>query len=377
MLAEIDLNDYWKKYVTEMASKAEIQINGPNPWDIKVKNNSFYKLVVQEGSLGLGESYIESWWDCDELDVLFTKLLRSEATNYQPITLPLIFQSLLRRIINPQSKARAKIVGKEHYDLGNDLFSVILDPYMQYSCGYWKNASSLEEAQVAKLKLICEKLELKPNMSLLDIGCGWGGLAKFAASKYGVSVYGVTISAEQVELARKNCYGLDVKIELKDYRFLDGKFDRIVSVGMFEHVGPQNYSDYFEVVDNNLKSDGLFLLHTIGSNKTDCNLDPWFEKYIFPNGCLPSPQHISSSSEGVFIIEDWHNFGSDYDKTLMEWKKRFESSWHILSNKYSENFRRMFLYYLCSSAGASRARDIQLWQIIFTRGKLGSVKAPR
>ena len=309
MLAEIDLNDYWKKYVTEMASKAEIQINGPNPWDIKVKNNSFYKLVVQEGSLGLGESYIESWWDCDELDVLFTKLLRSEATNYQPITLPLIFQSLLRRIINPQSKARAKIVGKEHYDLGNDLFSVILDPYMQYSCGYWKNASSLEEAQVAKLKLICEKLELKPNMSLLDIGCGWGG--------------------------------------------------------------------YFEVVDNNLKSDGLFLLHTIGSNKTDCNLDPWFEKYIFPNGCLPSPQHISSSSEGVFIIEDWHNFGSDYDKTLMEWKKRFESSWHILSNKYSENFRRMFLYYLCSSAGAFRARDIQLWQIIFTRGKLGGVKAPR
>jgi cyclopropane-fatty-acyl-phospholipid synthase len=244
----------------------------------------------------------------------------------------------------------------------------MLDPQMQYSCAYWKDAERLEDAQIAKLRLICEKLQLKPGMRVLDIGCGWGGLAQFMAQNYAVSVVGVTISAEQQKHAQQRCLGLDVDIRLQDYRDLNDQFDRIVSVGMFEHVGPKNYDTYFTVVDRNLKPDGLFLLHTIGSRRTDHNVDPWIDRYIFPNGCLPSVRQIANASESHFVMEDWHNFGADYDKTLMAWHERFLASWPEIADNYSERFKRMFSYYLNACAGAFRARDIQLWQVVFSRG---------
>lgn len=268
-------------------------------------------------------------------------------------------------------------MGKEHYDLGNDLFSRMLDPYMQYSCAYWKDADNTEAAQQAKLKMICEKLHLKPGMRVLDIGCGWGGLSQYLATHYGASVVGVTISAEQQKMAQERCAGLDVEILLEDYRDLNDQFDRIVSVGMFEHVGPKNYNTYFEVVDRNLKPDGLFLLHTIGSKKTDHNVDPWINKYIFPNGCLPSVRQIACASEPHFIMEDWHNFGADYDTTLMAWYERFLAAWPEIADNYSERFKRMFTYYLNACAGAFRARDIQLWQVVFSRGVEHGLRVPR
>lgn len=283
----------------------------------------------------------------------------------------------LFRIVNLQSRKRAWIVGKEHYDLGNDLFALMLDPFMQYSCGYWKETESLAIAQQQKLKLICEKLRLKKGMTLLDIGCGWGGLAAYAAEHYGVKVTGVTISAEQQRLAQLRCAGLDIEILLQDYRDLNQQFDRIVSVGMFEHVGPKNYDTYFQVVNNTLKPDGIFLLHTIGSNKTDVNVDPWINKYIFPNGCLPSVLQIAQASEPWFVMEDWHNFGCDYDKTLMAWHERFLSSWYLLEGDYSLRFKNMFSYYLNACAGAFRARNIQLWQVVFTHGVTGGMQVPR
>lgn len=183
----------------------------------------------------------------------------------------------------------------------------MLDPAMQYSCAYWKQADTLEQAQQDKLHLICEKLQLRPGMTLLDIGCGWGGLAAYAARRYGVRVHGVTISAEQQKLAAARCQGLEVQILLQDYRDLHARYDRIVSVGMFEHVGPKNYDAYFAVARRNLKDDGLFLLHTIGANHTTPDVDPWINKYIFPNGCLPSLRHIADASEARFVMEDWHN----------------------------------------------------------------------
>lgn len=253
----------------------------------------------------------------------------------------------------------------------------MLDPYMQYSCGYWKDATTLEAAQEAKLDMICRKLELKPGMTLLDIGCGWGGLSEFAARHYGVSVHGVTISAEQQKMAQERCKDLDVTILLQDYRDLNLSFDRIVSVGMFEHVGPKNYATYFDVVARNLKPDGLFLLHTIGSNHTDLNVDPWIDKYIFPNGCLPSVMHIAQTSEPHFVMEDWHNFGVDYDTTLMAWYERFLESWPQLESNYDERFKRMFTYYLNACAGAFRSRDIQLWQVVFSRGIDGGLRVAR
>jgi len=377
-IEEVSLGDnQWYRIVQEMLSKADIQINGSHPWDIQVLNPEFFKRVMQEGSLGLGESYMDGWWECERLDIFFQRVLKAHLDQQ----LPHHFRDTLRvaaaRLTNLQSRKRAWIVGKEHYDLGNDLFTRMLDPFMQYSCGYWKEAETLEQAQQAKLQMICEKLQLEPGMSLLDIGCGWGGLAEYAARNFGVKVFGVTISAEQQKLAQQRCEGLDVTVLLQDYRDLNQQFDRIVSVGMFEHVGPKNYATYFEVVDRNLKPDGLFLLHTIGANRTNDNVDAWINKYIFPNGCLPSVLHIAQASEPHFVMEDWHNIGADYDLTLMAWYQRFLAAWPELAEKYGERFKRMFTYYLNCCAGAFRARDIQLWQVVFTHGAEGGLRVAR
>ena len=377
-IEEVSLEEnHWYRIAHEMLEKADIEVNGTRPWDIQVKNPDFFKRVLQEGSLGLGESYMDGWWECERLDMFFYRVLKHKLDEQ----LPHHFKDTLRiaaaRLTNLQSKKRAWIVGKEHYDLGNDLFALMLDPFMQYSCGYWKEAETLQQAQEAKLDMICRKLELKPGMSLLDIGCGWGGLAEFAARNYGVKVHGVTISAEQQKMAQQRCEGLDVTILLQDYRDLNQQFDRIVSVGMFEHVGPKNYATYFDVADRNLKPDGLFLLHTIGAIKTDMSVDPWINKYIFPNGCLPSVKHIAEASEPHFIMEDWHNFGVDYDTTLMAWYNRFLEAWPQLEEKYGERFKRMFTYYLNACAGAFRARDIQLWQVVFSRGVEGGLRVAR
>ncbi|MBB1581245.1 cyclopropane fatty acyl phospholipid synthase [Serratia sp. OS31] len=370
--------DRWYRIVEELLSSADVAINGNRACDIKVHNPALFKRILQEGSLGFGESYMDGWWDCERLDVLFTRILQAGVDERLPKNLSDIARIAYARLFNRQSRKRAWQVGKEHYDIGNDLFRAMLDPYMQYSCGYWKDADSLEQAQQAKLKMICEKLQLKPGMSLLDIGCGWGGLAQYAAENYGVSVYGVTISAEQQKLAQERCQGLNVEIQLQDYRDLDRQFDRIVSVGMFEHVGPKNYDTYFRVAARNLKPDGLFLLHTIGANQTNLHVDAWIDKYIFPNGCLPSVRHISEASEGRFVMEDWHNIGADYDRTLMAWYENFKRAWPLLAEEYSERFERMFTYYLNACAGAFRARDIQLWQVLFSpKGVEGGVRVYR
>ncbi|WP_416260053.1 cyclopropane fatty acyl phospholipid synthase [Gibbsiella quercinecans] len=371
-------DNQWYRIAHEMLSMAGIAINGSRPFDIKVKNPDFFKRVLQEGSLGLGESYMDGWWECERLDVFFQRVINAGLERKLPHHLKDTLRIATARLVNLQSKKRAWIVGKEHYDLGNDLFTLMLDPYMQYSCAYWKDAKTLEQAQEAKLLLICEKLQLQPGMRLLDIGCGWGGLSAYAAKNFGVSVVGVTISAEQQKLAQARCAGLDVKILLQDYRDLQQQFDRIVSVGMFEHVGPKNYRTYFNVVERNLKPDGLFLLHTIGSNRTDMNVDPWINKYIFPNGCLPSVTQIAHASEGHFVMEDWHNIGADYDRTLMAWYERFQQAWPQLAARYSERFERMFSYYLNACAGAFRARDIQLWQVVFSpKGVAGGIRVAR
>ncbi len=361
-------DDNWSRIVSELLSRAGITINGSSPSDPQIKHPDFFKRVLQEGSLGLGESYMDGWWDCERLDIFFSSVLRAGLESQLPRNVKDTLRVASARLFNLQSKKRAWSVGKEHYDLGNDLFSRMLDPYMQYSCAYWKEATTLEDAQQAKLRLICEKLQLQPGMRVLDIGCGWGGLAYYMAKNYGVSVVGVTISAEQQKMAQERCHDLDVNILLQDYRELNDQFDRIVSVGMFEHVGPKNYNTYFSVADRNLKPDGIFLLHTIGSKKTDHSVDPWINKYIFPNGCLPSVRQIANACEPHFIVEDWHNFGADYDTTLMAWQSRFLSAWPEIADNYSERFKRMFTYYLNACAGAFRARDIQLWQVVFSRG---------
>lgn len=377
-ISPIEQDNHWYRLCQTLLQPADIKINGLRPFDIKVSNPNFFKRILQEGSLGLGESYMDGWWQCERLDIFFQRILRQKLDQQLPFKMSDLLRVAAARLTNRQSKKRAWIVGTEHYDLGNDLFTRILDPHMQYSCGYWPGATTLAQAQEAKLKMICEKLRLRPGLTLLDIGCGWGGLAAYAARNYGVSVVGITISAEQKALAQNHCAGLDVVISLQDYRDLDRKFDRIVSVGMFEHVGHKNYHTYFSLIRSNLKPDGLFLLHTIGANQSSRRIDPWINKYIFPNGSLPSLKHIAQSSEGMLVMEDWHNFGADYDPTLMAWLASFQKAWPSLADDYTPRFERMFRYYLSACAGAFRARDLQLWQVLFSHnGTVGGIRVPR
>jgi len=357
-----------KKVLQKILDPSDVQINGNRPWDIRIHNPDFYERVLSGGSIALGESYMDGWWDCEVLDQFFERILEDHLDRKVKTKSILFLWVLLKAmIINAQNSSKAFDIGKRHYNFGNNLFSIMLDKGMNYSCAYWKNAKTLDDAQEAKLDLICRKMSLRSGMKVLDIGCGWGGFAKYAAEKYGANIYGITVSREQVIFANKFCRGLDVKIELKDYRELNEKFDRIVSVGMFEHVGYKNYRTFMKVVYRCLKADGLFLLHTIAGNTSVNSIDPWTNKYIFPNAMLPSAKQITSAAEGLFVLEDWHNFGQYYDKTLMAWHKNFTKNWTKLKDAYNERFYRMWTYYLLSCAGCFRSRINQLWQIVFSK----------
>ncbi len=353
----------------DIAAKAGVKFNGDNPWDIQVFDERVYRRILTQGSLGFGESYMDYMWECHALDDLFTRLVNVNVERLlgSGVKLRLLGEIARQNLFNLQTSSRAFQVGEQHYDTGNDIFEAMLDPTMSYSCGYWAQANNLNDAQIAKLDLICRKLELKPGEKVLEIGCGWGSFAKYAAEKFGVEVVGITISKEQQKLAQDRCAGLPVTIGLKDYRDMRGQFDKIVSIGMFEHVGPKNYPKYFDSARHLLKDEGLFLLHTIGVARTTLKVDSWIDKYIFPNGRLPSVQELGEVLNGRFLIEDWHNFGPDYDNTLMAWWQNFDSAWPQLRSKYDERFYRMWKYYLHACAGFFRCKQGQLWQLVLSK----------
>ncbi|HVO51899.1 MAG TPA: cyclopropane fatty acyl phospholipid synthase [Thermoanaerobaculia bacterium] len=356
---------------------AGVEPDGPAPHDLHVINERFYQRVTAHGTLGFGDSYVDGDWECERLDELVYRLIRAGVHRSHGVA-----HELGRRaaafLTNP-ARTRAFAVGERHYDLGNDLFEWMLGPRLIYSCGYWKDAGNLEAAQDAKLDLVCRKLGLRPGMRVLDVGCGWGGFARFAAERYGVSVHGITVSREQVERARRDAGSLPVTIELQDYRELDaGTFDAVASIGMFEHVGVKNYGTFFDVVRRCLSDDGLFLLHTIGGNESSHTTDPWIERYIFPNSLVPSLAQIASAAEGRFVVEDLHNIGADYERTLLAWNANVESHREKVEAHYGARFLRMWRFYLLSCAGAFRARYNNVWQIVLSpRGVAGGYRAPR
>lgn len=358
--------------VCDTFEQAGITINGPEPWDIQVGIERWYARVWREQSLGLGESYMDGWWGCRRLDEMFYRLLRTGTEEKVKKSLRSLMLSLPAAFFNLQSRARSRMIAEHHYDIGNDLFFSFLDPYNQYSCGWFEGTRDLAEAQRKKLELICRKLNLTADDHLLDIGCGWGGLAKFAAEHTGCTVTAVNISREQLRYARAFCKGLPVHFVDRDYRLISGQYDKIVSVGMFEHVGRKNYRTFMKTVHRSLKDDGIFLLHTIGGNRSRIGCDPWITRYIFPNGMLPSIAQISRAVESLFVVEDWHNLGPHYDKTLMAWHDRFQHAWAGLQTRYDDRFKRMWDYYLLSCAGAFRARSIQLWQVVMTKSDVGT-----
>lgn len=363
-----------KNIVETLFADAGISINGSKPWDLQIYNEKFYPRVLNYLDLGLGEAYMDSWFDCSKIDDFFYRIinakLEDKVLSNKKMLLTILLSKLWdykNQIFNHQSQKYVFADIEKHYDKGDNLFSLMLDSKMNYTCAFWRDAKNLEEAQVAKLKLTCDKLYLKPGMRLLDIGCGWGGLAKYAAENYGVSVVGITISKNQAAFAQEICKGLPIEIRLQDYRDLNEKFDRIASLGMFEHVGRKNYRTYMEIAHHCLKNDGLFLLQTIGIPKETSGTSRWLDKYIFPGSELPSLKQINTACENLFIVDDVHNFGQDYDKTLMAWYENFNNNWDKLKLKYDERFRRMWNYYLLSCAGLFRAKQTQLWQIVLSK----------
>ncbi len=364
--------------VESLLAEAGVEVGGRRPQDIQVHDPHWYARVLAQGSLGLGESYMDGSWDANALDVFLLHLMRARLDE-RVHGWGEIGDALRARLFNLQAGSGSYEVGRRHYDLGNDLYQAMLGRRLVYSCGYWAQARDLDAAQEAKLDLICRKLGLRAGQHVLDIGCGWGEALKFAAERYGVSGVGITISAEQAVFARQLCAGLPIEIRLQDYRELDERFDAVFSVGMFEHVGDKNYPAYFEMARRCLRPEGLFLLHTIGANVSRHRTDPWIARYIFPNSMLPSARQIAEASEGLFVMEDWHNFGADYDLTLQAWRANVEAAWEGLdAQRYDERFRRMWRFYLAASMASFRCRHAQLWQLVLSpEGVPGGYRAPR
>lgn len=372
-----------RQWVAGLLGRADIRIGGERPWDMRLHDAAALDRALAEGNLGLGEAYMAGAWDCDRLDMLFDRLLRAHLDR-EVHPARLAWRALQARLFNRQTRRRAWQVGRAHYDLGNAFYAAMLDPRMTYSCGWWQDgASDLAHAQEAKLDLACRKLGLRPGMRLLDIGCGWGSLMGYAAEHYGVRCIGVTVSREQVGYAQARYAGLPLEFRLQDYRELDadalgGPVDRIASIGMFEHVGRRNHRAFMQVARRCLADDGLFLLHSIGKNRRASTLDPWTERHIFPNGDLPSLGQVGDALDGLFVCEDLHDFGADYDPTLMAWHANFEAAWPRFAGELGETFRRKWRYYLLSCAGAFRARELQLWQWVLSKeGVRGGWRRPQ
>jgi cyclopropane-fatty-acyl-phospholipid synthase len=367
-----------KEFIAKLLAKADITINGSRPYDIQVHNEDLYSRIIKEGSLGLGEAYMDGWWDAEKLDEFFNRVVGSHLHDRIKFNWNDIKTYLKSKLFNRQNYKTSKEVAEKHYDLSPKLYMSFLDPYNQYTCGYFRDTTDLNKAQEDKLRLICEKLKITKGDKVLDIGCGWGGFAKFAAENYGCEVTGITISKEQAEYAREYTKGLPVSIKVLDYRDLNEKFDKVLICGMIEHVGYKNYATIFKKVRQNIKDDGLFLVHTIGNIKPAIRVEAWFNKYIFPNGMAPSVGQISKVSEKLFTLEDLHNFGAFYDPTLMAWFENFHKNWNTIKQDYDERFYRMWKYYLLSCAGGFRSRQLQLYQFVFSpKGVPGGYKSVR
>jgi len=360
------------QFLAELLKEADIHINGDRAGDISIYNNQLPERIFREGSLGIGESYMDKWWDSTKLDITLTKAHRADLDKkilkHWRIW-PVLFSTMIENIITNPQKKKAFEIGKKHYDVGNELYSRMLDKRMVYSCGYWKSARTLDKAQEAKLELCCKKLGLKKGDKVLDIGCGWGSFLFYAEKRYKIKGVGLTVSKEQ----KKHCDSIDRKnitVLLTDYRTMHEKFDHIISIGMFEHVGWKNYPSYMSVVDRCLKPGGKFLLHTIGQDKASISVNPWIHKYIFPHGHLPALRQIKNAAQGKLHIWDVHEIGKDYDPTLMSWFANFDKHWKEIRKKhpkYDEKFYRMWKFYLLSCAAGFRTEKLRVWQILLSK----------
>jgi cyclopropane-fatty-acyl-phospholipid synthase len=355
-----------KDQIVALLDKAGVVVNGSNPWDIQIHNEQFWTRLFAQGSLGLGEAYMDGWWDADDLAEFFNRILRGDVVKGLKVTPNLMWQIAQAKVLNMQTIARSQRVAHMHYS-ETDAYRASLDARMTGSCGYWpEGVTNVDQAQEAKLDLVCRKIQLKPGQRVWDIGCGWGAFMGFAAEKYGASCVGVTVSPDQAAYGRERYKGLPVEFQVKDYREFQGKTDHVVSMGMFEHVGHKNYRTYFEKARSVVSDTGLFMMHSIGSQWSTDTIEPWLDKYIFPGGVIPSMAQIGKAIDGLWSVVDVHNIGPHYDNTLVAWYENFEKNWTKRSTPEDERFYRMWKYYLLCCAGGFRARILQVWQFVLS-----------
>lgn len=326
--------------------------------------------IVRNPELALGETYMEGAWDVGEGQLsAFLGLLMRNVPQPQPGSPWHSVENLLHTLHtwNPIRRSYRNVA--HHYDLDEWLFRQFLDQDMQYSCAYFQEPDiSLEEAQRAKCRHILHKLQLRPGQRVLDIGCGWGGLALYLAERAGVQVTGLTLSKEQLRVARLRAKerGLDGKVRflLEDYRQHEGRYDRISSVGMFEHVGQPHYRRYFETVHKLLADDGIALIHTIGRQRRDSATNPWIRRYIFPGGAIPALSEIDEALKPTTLITtDVEVLRLHYAYTLAAWQNRFRKARTRIAERLGERFCRMWEFYLAGCENAFRWRDLVVFQI--------------
>ena len=365
----------YKKLIHSLLDKADITINGNDPWDMQIHDQTIYKDIVLKGSLGLGDGYIKQKWDVDKIDVFFEKILKARVSFLPSLTGALY--EVQDSLSNAQVGKKAFEVGTYHYDLGNELYELMLGESMAYSSArFLDKKNSLTQAQYNKFDQLCKKLELKPGMKILEIGSGWGTFAKFAMSQYGVSVVGLTVSKEQKAYAEKACKGLPAQFILMDYQHIPNKyngiFDRVVSIEMIEAVGSKNLKTYFSTIAKTLKPDGKFGMQVILGSGED---DIFISKRIFPNGHVPSAKEIINNSFAFLHVQHWDSFGKDYEKTLLHWEKNFKNNWNDIKRIkdtsgdkiYDKDFYRMWRYYLLLCAAGFRVGYIDVAQIVMTK----------
>lgn len=351
---------------------------------VHVRHLRFFPQVICYGNLGLGESFMRGDFEMERgcLDDLLTVLLRNRIDERIRRTRRLIWKVAWIQLSNALRDREANV--QQHYDLGDDLFEAFLDSSLNYSCGYAVTpGDDLEQLQSNKLNRICQKLRLQPNQSLLDIGCGFGGLLIFAAKYYGVTGTGITISRRHCERGNSEIFrhGVEdrVRIEFREYRSIQDRYDRIVSVGMMEHVLPSEYDLYFRKIAESLSPDGIGLVHTIGCSAVANEHDPFIQKYIFPESNQPRLSEIAASLEknGLAIL-DVENIVRHYAHTVSRWLERFRQNRVALdSTRYDPAFQRMWEYYLCCGIAAARVSDAAVYQVLFHNDRAAEIPLRR
>ncbi|HEU4409554.1 MAG TPA: cyclopropane fatty acyl phospholipid synthase [Polyangiaceae bacterium] len=356
-----------KLVVDSLFAAADLRTDGRRPWDARVLDGAFYGRVLRRGSLGLGEAYMDGQWACDDLEEFAYRAVRGGLERGSKAVHGAL-AGALGRLGNQQTRRRSRRVAERHYDLGNDLFGAFLGRYKNYSCGYFEGTDDLDVAQRKKLDLVCRKLGLGPGDRLLDVGGGFGELARHAAESYGCRVTSINISDEQIGFARELCRGLPVEVVKCDYRDVAGRYDKIAVVAMLTHVGHKNYRRFMRVMRRCLAPGGAMLIESVGGNVSLARCEPWTDRYVFPGGVVPSIAQLGRAFEGLFVLEDLHNFAPSYVATLRAWHRNLRAAWPRLaaSGRYAERTRRMFEYFFLTVAGAFRARGLQHWHLVLT-----------